>query len=95
MAKDKLEKCTANATKEKIRHDNPFVQAEGELMEAQLEALADGLMQLTTFYTSLIKEELMSKEKRSEKSLLLFRHYKNSAKISPLFKSEVNLLKDN
>ncbi|MDJ0577741.1 MAG: hypothetical protein QNJ65_21600 [Xenococcaceae cyanobacterium MO_234.B1] len=65
MAKDKLEKCTANATKEKIRHDNPFVQAEGELMEAQLEALADGLMKLITLYTGFQEKLMYMKMNRS------------------------------
>ena len=63
MAKDKVEPFTANTTKEKTRHDSPFVQTESELIEAQLEAIAEGLMKLTTFYSSFLEEELMSTEK--------------------------------
>ena len=47
--------------REKPSPEKPFVQIEGELIEAQLEVLASGLMQLTTLYTSF-KEELMSKK---------------------------------
>ncbi|MGK7873173.1 MAG: hypothetical protein AB4426_07625 [Xenococcaceae cyanobacterium] len=42
MAKQKPEKFTATATPEKPRQQKPFVQAEGELTEAQLEAIAGG-----------------------------------------------------
>ena len=59
MAKPKRKQLTAGATKEKNCHNYPFVQTEGELIEAQLEAIADGLMKLTIFYTSF-KEELIS-----------------------------------
>lgn len=68
MAQDKREPFTANTTTAKTRHDNPFVQTESELIEAQLEAIADGLMKLTTFYTSFIEEEFLSTEKL-EKSI--------------------------
>ena len=42
MSKPKPEKCTATATSEKPRQENSFVQVEGELTEAQLEAIAGG-----------------------------------------------------
>ena len=48
--------------REKPSPEKPFVQIEGEFTEAQLEAVADGLMKLTTFYTSF-KEGLMSQQK--------------------------------
>jgi predicted nucleotide-binding protein (sugar kinase/HSP70/actin superfamily) len=69
MAKPKRKQLTAGATKEKTRHNNPFVQAEAELIEAQLTAIADGLMKLTTFYTSF-KEELISQEKREKSAAI-------------------------
>ena len=40
MSKQKREKSTATATPEKLRQEKPFVQVEGELTEAQLEAIA-------------------------------------------------------
>ena len=70
MAQDKLEPFTANTTTAKTHHDNLFVQTESELIEAQLEAIADGLMKLTTFYTSFIEEEFISTEKL-EKSIAI------------------------
>ncbi len=42
MSKPKPEKLTATTTSEKSRQHKPFVQIEGELTEAQLEALAGG-----------------------------------------------------
>ena len=39
MSKPRRDKCTATVTPEK-----PFVQVEGELTEAQLEAIAGGRM---------------------------------------------------
>ncbi|MGK7875088.1 MAG: hypothetical protein AB4426_17855 [Xenococcaceae cyanobacterium] len=45
MAKQQREKFTATAIPEKPRQDKPFVQAEGELTEAQLEAITDGGLQ--------------------------------------------------
>ncbi len=42
MSKQKREKFTATATPEKICSEKPFVQVEGELTEAQLEAIAAG-----------------------------------------------------
>ena len=62
MSKPKPDKFTAGVTSEKTRQDKHFVQVEGKLIEAQLEAIADGLMKLTILYTSF-KEELMSKQK--------------------------------
>ena len=62
MSKPKPEKFTATVTPEKLRPQKPFVQIEGELTQAQLEAIADGLMKLTTLYTNF-KEELMSRTK--------------------------------
>ena len=50
----------ATAIPEKLRQEKPFFQVERKLTEAQLEAIADGLMKLTALYTSF-KEELMSK----------------------------------
>ena len=70
MAQDKLKLFTTNPTTAKTRDDNPFVHTESELIEAQLEAIADGLMKLTTFYTSFIEEELISTEKL-EKSIAI------------------------
>ena len=64
MAKNKLDKCSASLTPKQC-HDKPFIQAESELIEARLEAIADGLMKLTTLYTSF-KEELMSKQQREK-----------------------------
>ncbi|MGK7875089.1 MAG: hypothetical protein AB4426_17860 [Xenococcaceae cyanobacterium] len=46
MAKQQREKFTASATQEKPRQEKPFVQAEGELTEAQLEAIAGGVLSL-------------------------------------------------
>ena len=46
MAKQKREKFTASVTPEKLRQDKPFVQVEGELTEAQLEAIAAGALSL-------------------------------------------------
>ena len=43
MSKQQPEKFTATATSEKPRQEKPFVQVEGELTEAQLEALAGGV----------------------------------------------------
>ncbi len=65
MSRQKQEKLTVTTTLEKPRQHQPFVQVEGELTEAQLEAIADGLMKLTTLYTSF-KEELMSKQQREK-----------------------------
>ena len=42
MSKQKQEKLTASTTPEKSRYDKSFIQAEGELTEAQLEAIAAG-----------------------------------------------------
>ena len=42
MSKPKPEKFTATAIPEKTRQHKPFVQVEGELTEAQLEAIAAG-----------------------------------------------------
>ena len=42
MSKQKPEKLTASVTQEKNRPDKPFVQTEGELTQAQLEAIAGG-----------------------------------------------------
>ena len=39
MSKPRQEKCTATATPEKNRPEKPFLQVEGELTEAQLEAI--------------------------------------------------------
>ena len=62
MSKQRREKCTASVTPKNPRQEKPFVQAQRELTQAQLEAIADGLMKLTTLYTSF-KEELMSHTK--------------------------------
>ena len=40
MFKPKREKLTITATAEKLRPQKPLVQVEGELTEAQLEAIA-------------------------------------------------------
>ena len=40
MFKQKREKLTTTATPEKTRPEKPFFQVEGELTEAQLEAIA-------------------------------------------------------
>ena len=40
MSTQKQEKFTIVTTSEKIRPDKPFVQVEGKLTEAQLEAIA-------------------------------------------------------
>ena len=61
MAKPKQEQLTAGTTNEKNCHNHPFVQAEDELIEAQLETIADGLRKLTIFYTNFQKE-LISQE---------------------------------
>ena len=42
MFKQQREKLSATATPKKNRQDKPFIQAEGELTEAQLEAIAGG-----------------------------------------------------
>ena len=42
MSKQKPEKLTVSATPEKPDQQKPFVQLEGELTEAQLEAIAGG-----------------------------------------------------
>ena len=42
MFKPKREKLTTTATPEKLRQQKPFVQAERELTEAQLEVIAGG-----------------------------------------------------
>ena len=42
MSKQKQEKLTATATPEKTSLQKPLVQIEGELTEAQLEAIAAG-----------------------------------------------------
>ena len=55
----------ATAIPEKLHQDKPFVQAEGELTQAQLEAIADGLMKLTILHTSF-KEKLMAKQKQDK-----------------------------
>ena len=44
MFKPKREKCTATVTPEKTRPEKPFVQVEGELTEAQLEAIIGGAL---------------------------------------------------
>ena len=62
MSKQKREKFTATVTPEKTRQNETFIQVEGKLTEAQLEAIAFRLMKLTTLYTSF-KEELMSRTK--------------------------------
>ena len=54
MSKAKRAKFTVTVTPERSHHNQPFVQTESELIEARLEALADGLMKLTTFYTRVI-----------------------------------------
>ena len=65
MFKPKRKKLTVSATPETTRPEKPFVQVEGKLTEAQLEAIADGLMKLTTLYISL-KEELIFKQEREK-----------------------------
>ena len=42
MFKQQREKFTATVTSEKPHQQQPFVQVEGELTEAQLEAIAAG-----------------------------------------------------
>ena len=42
MSKQKRAKLTASVTPEKLCQNKPFVQVEGELTQAQLEALAAG-----------------------------------------------------
>ena len=42
MSKQQRDKFTAPVTPEKNSYDKPFVQAEGKLTEAQLEAIAAG-----------------------------------------------------
>ena len=44
MAKQKPDKFTTGATPEKNCQDKPFVQAQGELNQTQLEAIAGGIM---------------------------------------------------
>ena len=46
MYKQQPEKFTATVTPEKHRQEKPFVQAEGELTQAQLEAIAAGGIRL-------------------------------------------------
>ncbi len=46
MSKPKREKFTATTTPEKTRPGKPFVQVEGKLTEAQLEAIAAGAIGL-------------------------------------------------
>ena len=46
MSKPKRSKFTIAVTPEKSRPDKPFVQIEGELTEAQLEAIAAGGLNL-------------------------------------------------
>ena len=65
MSKQKREKLTVSVTPEKPRQDQLFFQVEGKLTEEQLEAIADGLIKLTTLYTSF-KEELMFKQQRDK-----------------------------
>ena len=65
MFKPKRKKLTVSATPETTRLEKPFVQVEGKLTEGQLEAIADGLMKLTTLYISL-KEELIFKQEREK-----------------------------
>ncbi len=52
MFKPKSEQCTAGVTPERSPHNQPFVQTESELIEARLEALANGMIKLTNLYTS-------------------------------------------
>ncbi len=42
MSRQKREKFTITTKPEKIRQDKPFVQIEGKLTQAQLEAIAGG-----------------------------------------------------
>ena len=42
ISKQKREKFTATTTPEKLSQQKPFVQIEGELTEAQLQAIAAG-----------------------------------------------------
>ncbi len=45
MSRQKRDKFTATTrTPDKIRQDKPFVQIEGKLTEAQLEAIAGGII---------------------------------------------------
>ena len=44
MSQQKPEKLTATTTPEKPRPQQPLVQVEGELTEAQLEAISGGLI---------------------------------------------------
>lgn len=70
MTQDKLDTFTASVNLEITYHNQPFVQAKSELIETRLKEIADGLMKLTTFYTSFIEEELISTEKL-EKSIAI------------------------
>ena len=45
MSKQQL-KLLARTTPEKPRHDKPFIQIEGKLTEAQLEAIAGVIIQM-------------------------------------------------
>ncbi|MGK7875093.1 MAG: hypothetical protein AB4426_17880 [Xenococcaceae cyanobacterium] len=49
MAQQKREKFTATATPKKSCQQKPFVQAEGELTEAQLEMIAGGIAKIDSF----------------------------------------------
>ena len=40
MSQQKQEKCTASTTAKKHHQQNPFIQIEGKLTKAQLEAIA-------------------------------------------------------
>ncbi len=46
MSKQKRNKLTTSVTPEKSWSNKPFVQVEGELTQAQLEALAGGRMSM-------------------------------------------------
>ena len=45
MSKPKLAKLTAPVTPEKLSQKKPFVQVGGKLTDAQLEAIAAGIIQ--------------------------------------------------
>lgn len=62
MSKQRQDKFTAPVTSEKPAQDKFFVQAEGEYIATQLEAIADAMMKLTALYTGF-KQELMSKHR--------------------------------
>ena len=46
MAKQQQEKLTANVIPEKTHPEKPFIQVEGKLTQAQLEAIAGGGLNL-------------------------------------------------